>query len=77
MDLELATVEDIIHELRHRKLQFVLIGVEPTNGKKATIQVGAAGKDSEEVLRLLRVGREVLEESNEPDSYGDNWSAGD
>lgn len=68
MQLELATLEDIIHELRKRALHFVLVGVEPTNTKKTTVRIGASGEDAMQVLRLLHLGRNVLEESEYPES---------
>jgi alkyl hydroperoxide reductase subunit AhpC len=68
MHIELATMEDMIHELRRRKVRFVFIGVEPSNSKHAAIQVGAFGKDLTEVLRLLRAGRSALEESPKGES---------
>lgn len=63
MDLELATIEDIIKELRRRHAPFVLVGVEPNNSELSRIHVGALGKDIQGVLRLLRLGRLTLDKS--------------
>ena len=62
MDIELSTLEDIVNELRRRRIQFVLIGIEPSNQKRKAVQVGASAEDLTAVLRLMRLGRSSLEE---------------
>jgi hypothetical protein len=63
MDLELATMEDIINELRQRKVRFVFVGIEPSNQQAETAQISAAAKDTTDILRLLRLGRSALEKT--------------
>jgi hypothetical protein len=71
MELEIATLEDIINELRRRAIQFVLVGVEPTNLKDSTIRIGAFAKDAREVRRLLGLGRDVIRGESEDRGSGD------
>ena len=67
MELALATMEDIAQELRRRKTPFVLFGVEPSNEKKTNVQIAAGGTHLRQILRLLRLGKNVIEES--PNDY--------
>lgn len=60
MDLELATLDDIIDELHRRDARFVFVGVEPSNEGREKIHTAAQGNDVIEVRRLLRIGRSVF-----------------
>ncbi len=63
MNLELATTEDIINELRNREMRFVLVGILNNNrsGSESTLVAGQAGELSQ-VYDLLEVAyREFTE----------------
>lgn len=65
MDLQLATFSDIIEELDRRKVQFLLVGVEPTNKKVAnTVHISAAAANRRDLVRLLRMARSAVESAN-------------
>lgn len=67
MELELATVNDIVEELRRRNLRFVFVGVEATNTREHTAVVAGAGRDLVELLRMLNIGRATFENSYRPE----------
>ena len=54
MDLELATIDDIILELRRRKLRFVFVGVGPSNLREAKITYALQCASPEEVIWMVR-----------------------
>jgi len=59
MDLELATTEDIINELRQRKMRFVFIGEISTNIETSLPTIVASqAVDRKDVFRLIKLGVE-------------------
>lgn len=65
MDLQLATFADIVRELERRKVQYLLVGVEPTNKQEdATVHVSAAATSRQAFVRLLRLARSAFEQEN-------------
>ena len=60
MDLEIATIDDMIEELRRRKLRFVFMGVGPTNLRESKItfavQCASPGEVDWMVRQLRRHG---------------------
>jgi hypothetical protein len=55
MDLELATTEDILDELRRRQMRFVFAGVENTNDTRcARVFCAGLGTGRQDLLRLIR-----------------------
>ena len=57
MDLELATTDDIVNELRKRRMRFVFIGALNTNIKTSgPTMVAAQAFDCKDVFRLIRLG---------------------
>ena len=68
MDIELATIDDILDELRYRGMRFVFIGESPTNTPKpGRTVVAAQAIDQKDLCRLIRIGVEELRnQSNDP-----------
>jgi hypothetical protein len=65
MDLQLATFGDIIEELDRRRVQFLLVGVEPSNKKDANIvHISAAAPNQRDLVRLLRMARSAVDGAN-------------
>jgi len=66
MDLELATTDDIINELRKRKLRFVFIGEINTNIKASIPTIVASqAVDRKDVFRLIRLGVDEFRDVND------------
>jgi len=56
MDLELATMNDIVDELRRRRMRFVLVAVEPSNNTTAaTVMQAAQGMDVRDLVGLVKM----------------------
>ena len=65
MDLQIATLEDLIEELDLRQMKFLLVGIEPTNRKGgSTAHIGAAAASRHDLARLLRLARTALKRGN-------------
>ena len=54
MDLELATVDDMIEELKRRGAHFVFVGISPTNLREKTMTYAFQGASPHEVVWLMR-----------------------
>ena len=66
MDLELATTDDIINELRKRKMRFVFIGEINTNIKASSpTMVASQAVDRKDVFRLIRLGADEFRDVND------------
>lgn len=67
MELELATVSDIVDELRRRHMRFVMVAVEPTNSQvEATVINAAQGIDAKDMLGLVKLAwQEVMNEDGD------------
>jgi hypothetical protein len=66
VDLNLATISDIVTELRERKTRFVLVAVEPSNNKSTANVIHAAqGINPNDLLGLVKLA--WLEAQNERD----------
>jgi hypothetical protein len=66
MDLELATLNDIVEELRRRRMRFVLVAVEPNNhSTTATVMHAAQGMDVRDLVGLVKMAWvEVMRQSD-------------
>ena len=63
MDLELATTDDIVEELKRRDARFVLVVVESTNRMSPSKTcIAGQGKDPDDIVRLCGVGAEAFAE---------------
>ena len=60
MDLELATIADIINELRTRGTRFVFVGAEKTADGQEQIHRVVHGANPEDVLHLVLAVRHEL-----------------
>ena len=68
MDLELSTTEDIINELRKRRMRFVFIGAINTNIKTdAPTLVASQAIDRKDIFRLIRLGVDEFRRLNNGD----------
>ena len=66
MELELATTDDIVNELRKRKMRFVFIGEINTNIKESSpTMVASQAIDRKDVFRLIRLGVEEFRGVND------------
>ena len=65
MDLELATLRDIVKELERRRLPFLLVGIEATNASRDATVIVSAGTNQCAVGDLLRMARNLLEGGND------------
>lgn len=66
MELELATTDDIVNELRKRKMRFVFIGEINTNIKESRpSMVASLAVDRKDVFRLIRLGVEEFRGVND------------
>jgi hypothetical protein len=62
MDLELATTDDIVNELRNRRMRFVFIGATNTNIKASgPIIVASQAVNHKDAFDLIKVGVEELQ----------------
>ena len=60
MDLELATTEDILMELKRRQKHFVFIGEQNTNSQHGEVIYAYQGTSRRKLARLLRFVLERL-----------------
>ena len=68
MELELATLEDMIAELRRRRLRFLFAAVEPSNHLAQTSLICAAqGKSRQELLPLIWQLRKIFSVQRDSD----------
>jgi hypothetical protein len=67
MDLELTTLNDIVNELRRRRMRFVLVAVEPSNNEReATIMHAAQGIHAQDMLGLVKLAwHQVMKEGGD------------
>lgn len=73
MDLELATMKDIVEELHRRNVSFVFVGAENANSPQENLVCFAAqGASADEIFSLMRYGREALDEFDD-DEGGQEW----
>lgn len=69
MELQLATIGDIVEELRRRQLKFVLIGTEATNSRRMPLSfVAGQGEDREEMLYLISLGHAAIQDGDEEEA---------
>jgi hypothetical protein len=70
MELEIATVDDMIQELRERNLFFVLIAVEHFDeSREPRAWVCGQGRSHKDVKGLLKLGQQHLQEP--PEEHAD------
>ena len=68
MDLHLATIQDMIDELRRRRVPFVLVATENSNrAASANVWVAGQGESQLEVLNLCRLGARTFRQSQGED----------
>lgn len=61
MELELATTDDIIRELRRRRKRFLFVGFETSNRQDKNLIVSAAqGTSRTDLLQLLAFARRTF-----------------
>lgn len=74
MDLELATLNDMVEELRRRRTRFVLVAVEPNNhASTATVMHAAQGMDVRDLVGLVKMAwQEVMRHSDGGSGSGGN-----
>lgn len=66
MDIELATIQDMIDELRRRRIPFVLVATEPSNRRAgADAWVAGQAETQLDVLNLCRLGARTFRRSHE------------
>ena len=72
MDIELATIQDMIDELRRRRVPFVLVATEPSNRRTGMdAWVAGQGETQLDVLNLCRLGARTFRRSHdESDTFG-------
>jgi hypothetical protein len=69
VDLNLATISDIVTELQQRKTRFVLVAVEPSNDTRTANVVHAAqGINPKDLLGLVKLAWLEAQNENEGDS---------
>ena len=66
MELEIATVDDIIDELRRRKQRFLFVGVGSTNRTESEVIYSYQGESYEELLWMIGGLRRQLMDSSGP-----------
>ena len=71
MDLEFATTDDIIEELRKRKLNFLLVAIKTTNSRRdAGISIAGQGRSQRSLLRLCQMAKIAFSRNPTPgDEY--------
>jgi hypothetical protein len=76
MDLELATLSDMVDELRRRGTRFVMVAVEPSNQEKTPRMMHAAqGINARDMLSLVRVAlQQVSNQGGEDDAPPPLWN---
>ena len=76
MDLELTTLNDIVDELRRRRMRFVLVAVEPSNNQhEATIMHAAQGIHAQDMLGLVKLAwHQVIKETGENGGAPPGWN---
>jgi len=58
MDLDIATTEDIIEELRRRELCFLLVTIETSNSERdADVSIAGQGHNRRSLLRLCQMAK--------------------
>lgn len=66
MDLELATLNDMVDELRRRRMRFVVVAVEPNNhASAATVMHAAQGMDVRDLVGLVKMAWVEVMRQNE------------
>jgi hypothetical protein len=61
MELQLATIQDMIDELRRRRVPFVLVATENTNRQVGTeAWVAGQGETQLDVLNMCRLGAKTF-----------------
>jgi hypothetical protein len=66
MELELATISDIVDELRQRQTRFVLVAVEPSNDTSAArVMHAAQGIDPRDLLGLVKLAWQEVQKGHE------------
>ena len=66
MELELATTDDIIAELRKRRMRFVFAGVENTNDARcAAVFSAGQARSRGDLLRMIRMVHDVFAKQDE------------
>lgn len=69
MELELATMDDIVEECRRRKHCFLFVGVGPTNSTESEVIFAYQSKSYEEIFRMIGgLTRHVIERSGPNES---------
>ena len=71
MELELATIDDMIDELRRRKLRFIFVGVGPTNLREARITYAFQCASPDEVAWMVRQLRRHGSDGSAPERRED------
>jgi hypothetical protein len=62
MDLQLATTDDIIEELRNRQLNFLLVAMETSDsGEDAGLSIAGQGRSKRSLLRLCQMAMLAFE----------------
>jgi len=78
MELQLATTEDLVNELKRRRLRFVFVAVEDTNSARDDLFcVAGRGNSSDDLMHLIQLGQEAfstLEDQSEGADEDDEWS---
>jgi len=72
MELELATIDDIIDELRRRKHHFLFVGAGPTNRTESEVIYAYQGDSYEELLWMIGGLRHQVMNSSGPNEPCDS-----
>ena len=68
MDLELATLRDILEELDHRGAHFVFVGFQPTNAMSGEVHCAYQASSRREIRRIIQLLQQRL-----PTKDGPSW----
>ena len=71
MELELATVDEMIDELRRRELKFVFVGIIPTNRRAVDVTYAIQCASTGEVLWMMRQLRKNCCDGTAPEKPDD------
>ena len=68
MELEMATTDDVIEELRKRELCFLLVAIETSNSRRdANVSIAGQGQSQRSLLRLCQIAKIAFSRKPPPD----------
>ena len=68
MELELATLDDMIEELKRRELPFAFVSTNPTNRPRVKMLCANQSTSPNEIVRMLRQLQRHICDDSEPEN---------